>query len=272
MKVPYSWLKDYVDINIPAEELAKKLFSCGFEVEEITYLGSKIDRVVAGEVKALAPHPDSDHMQICTVDCGEKYGRDLQIVTGASNVYVGMRTPVALDNSTVCETNPAQLEKNPDGVKKIKKGKLRGVESYGMLCSGDELGINEDFYEGAGVYGLLDLKGNPPLGEDIKKVVGLDDYIFDISLTANRPDCQCVYGIAREVAAITKTALKSPDISFKEYETKAKPVSVDVEAPDLCLAEKTPCALRTAFGISRGGYYEFRAAGTRSADAFVRRG
>jgi len=234
MKVPYSWLKDYVDIDIPAEELAKKLFSCGFEVEEITYLGSKIDRVVAGEVKALAPHPDSDHMQICTVDCGEKYGRDLQIVTGASNVYVGMRTPVALDNSTVCETNPAQLEKNPDGVKKIKKGKLRGVESYGMLCSGDELGINEDFYEGAGVYGLLDLKGNPPLGEDIKKVVGLDDYIFDISLTANRPDCQCVYGIAREVAAITKTALKSPDISFKEYETKAKPVSVDVEAPDLC--------------------------------------
>ena len=118
-------------------------------------------------------------------------------------------------------------------MKKIKKGKLRGVESYGMLCSGDELGINEDFYEGAGVYGLLDLKGNTP-GEDIKKVVGLDDYIFDISLTANRPDCQCVYGIAREVAAITKTALKSPDISFKEYETKAKPVSVDVEAPDLC--------------------------------------
>ena len=172
MKVPYSWLKDYVDIDIPAEELAKKLFSCGFEVEEISYLGSKIDRVVAGEVKALAPHPDSDHMQICTVDCGEKYGRDLQIVTGASNVYVGMRTPVALDNSTVCETNPAQLEKNPDGVKKIKKGKLRGVESYGMLCSGDELGINEDFYEGAGVYGLLDLKGNPPLGEDIKKSWG----------------------------------------------------------------------------------------------------
>ena len=111
MKVPYSWLKDYVDIDIPAEELAKKLFSCGFEVEEITYLGSKIDRVVAGEVKALAPHPDSDHMQICTVDCGEKYGRDLQIVTGASNVYVGMRTPVALDNSTVCETNPRSWKK-----------------------------------------------------------------------------------------------------------------------------------------------------------------
>ncbi|HAC11642.1 MAG TPA: phenylalanine--tRNA ligase subunit beta, partial [Clostridiales bacterium] len=99
--------------------------SCGFEVEDLIYLGDKIDRVVVGEVKALTPHPDSDHMQICTVDCGEKYGRDLQIVTGASNVYEGMRTPVALDNSTVAETNPAMLEKNPSGIKKIKKGKLR---------------------------------------------------------------------------------------------------------------------------------------------------
>lgn len=234
MKVPYSWLKDYVDINLPADELAKKLFSCGFEVEEMIYLGKKINRVVVGEVKALTPHPDSDHMQICVVDCGEEYGRDLQIVTGAPNVYAGMRTPVALDNSTVCETNPAQLEKNPDGVKKIKKGKLRGVESCGMLCSGEELGINEDFYEGAEVNGLLDLKGDLPLGEDIKKAVGLDDYIFDISITANRPDCQCVFGIAREVAAITKSPLKSPDVSFKEYASKAAPISVEVDAPDLC--------------------------------------
>lgn len=234
MKVPYSWLKDYVDIDIPAKELADKLFSCGFEVEDLIYLGDKIDRVVVGEVKALTPHPDSDHMQICTVDCGEKYGRDLQIVTGASNVYEGMRTPVALDNSTVAETNPAMLEKNPSGIKKIKKGKLRGVESYGMLCSGEELGINDDFYEGAEVYGLLDLKGNPPLGEDIKKVVGLDDWIFDISITANRPDCQCVFGIAREVAAITKKPLKTPDVSFTERGSKALPISVEVDAPDLC--------------------------------------
>lgn len=234
MKVPYSWLKDYVDIDLPASELAEKLFSCGFEVEEIIYLGEKINRVVVGEVTALEKHPDSDHMHICTVDCGEQYGRAIQIVTGAPNVYVGMRTPVALDNSTVVETNPAALEKCPDGVKKIKKGKLRGVESCGMLCSGEELGINDDFYEGAEVYGLLDLKGNPPLGEDIKKTVGLDDYIFDISVTANRPDCQCVFGIAREVAAITKSKLKTPDVSFTEYETSAAPVTLQVLAPDLC--------------------------------------
>lgn len=234
MKVPYSFLKDYVDIDIPASELAEKLFSCGFEVEELTYLGDKISRVVVGEVKALTPHPDSDHMQICVVDCGEEYGHDLQIVTGASNVYVGMKTPVALDNSQVVETNPAALEKNPSGVKKIKKGKLRGVESCGMLCSGEELGINDDYYEGAEVNGLLDLQKDAKIGEDIRKIVGLDDWIFDISITANRPDCQCVFGIAREVAAITKTPLKTPDISFTAVESKAAPITVEVEAPDLC--------------------------------------
>ena len=234
MKAPFSWLKDYVDIDVTAQELAEKLFSCGFEVEELSYLGSKINRVVVGEVKALTPHPDSDHMQICVVDCGEEYGRELQIVTGASNVYVGMKTPCALDGSTVAESNPEVLEKNPDAVKKIKKGKLRGVESFGMLCSGQELGINDDYYLGADVDGLLDLPKETPVGEDIKKVVGLDDWIFDISVTANRPDCQCILGIAREVAAVLKKPLKEPDYSYTEWDTTAADVDVKVFAPDLC--------------------------------------
>ncbi|MBQ8229642.1 MAG: phenylalanine--tRNA ligase subunit beta [Clostridia bacterium] len=234
MKAPLSWLKDYVDIDVSAQELAEKLFSCGFEVEELVYLGEKINRVVVGEVKALTPHPDSDHMQICVVDCGEEYGRDLQIVTGAPNVYVGMKTPCALDGSTVVESNPAMLEKNPDGIKKIKKGKLRGVESFGMLCSGEELGINDDFYPGAEVNGLLDLEKSAPVGEDIKKIVGLDDWIFDISITANRPDCQCILGIAREVAAVLKKPFKDPDFSYTAHETNALPVEVEVLAPDLC--------------------------------------
>ncbi len=233
MKAPFSWLKDYVDIDVSAQELAEKLFSCGFEVEELSYLGEKISRVVVGEVKSLTPHPDSDHMQICVVDCGE-YGHDLQIVTGASNVYVGMKTPCALDGSTVVESNPAMLEKNPDGVKKIKKGKLRGVESFGMLCSGEELGINDDYYMGAEVDGLLDLAKDTPVGEDIKKVVGLDDWIFDISVTANRPDCQCILGIAREVAAVLNKPFKAPDTSYTAHETTAAPVEVEVLAPDLC--------------------------------------
>ena len=233
MKAPFSWLKDYVDIDITAQELADKLFSCGFEVEELAYLGEKINRVVVGEVKALTPHPDSDHMQICVVDCGE-YGHDLQIVTGAPNVYVGMKTPCALDGSTVAESNPQMLEKNPDGIKKIKKGKLRGVESFGMLCSGEELGINDDFYPGAEVNGLLDLAKDAPVGEDIKKIVGLDDWIFDISVTANRPDCQCVLGIAREVAAVLKKPLKEPDYSYTAHKSSAAPVTVEVLAPELC--------------------------------------
>lgn len=234
MKAPLSWLKDYVDIDVSAEELAEKLFSCGFEVEELSYLGAKINRVVVGEVKSVVPHPDSDHMQICIVDCGEEYGRELQIVTGAPNVYVGMKTPCALDNSTVVESNPAMLEKNPDGIKKIKKGKLRGVESFGMLCSGEELGINDDFYPGAEFDGLLDLDKSAPIGEDIRKIVGLDDWIFDISITANRPDCQCILGIAREVAAVLKKPLKNPDFSYTAKETSAAPVEVEVLAPELC--------------------------------------
>ncbi len=234
MKAPLSWLKDYVDIDVSAQELAEKLFSCGFEVEELVYLGEKINRVVVGEVKALTPHPDSDHMQICVVDCGEEYGRELQIVTGAPNVYVGMKTPCALDGSTVVESNPVMLEKNPDGIKKIKKGKLRGIESFGMLCSGEELGINDDFYPGAEVNGLLDLAKDAPLGEDIKKIVGLDDWIFDISVTANRPDCQCILGIAREIAAVMKKPFKAPDVSYTTHETAAAPVVVEVLAPDLC--------------------------------------
>jgi len=234
MKAPLSWLKDYVDIDISAQELAEKLFSCGFEVEELVYLGEKISRVVVGEVKALTPHPDSDHMKICVVDCGEEYGRELQIVTGADNVYVGMKTPCALDGSTVVESDPKALEKNPDGVKKIKKGKLRGVESFGMLCSGEELGINDDYYDGAEYYGLLDLDKSAPVGEDIRKVVGLDDWIFDISITANRPDCQCILGIAREVAAVLGKPLKEPSYSFTAKKTNALPVAVEVLAPDLC--------------------------------------
>ena len=234
MKAPLSWLKDYVDIDISAEQLAEKLFSCGFEVEELVYLGEKISRVVVGEVKALTPHPDSDHMQICVVDCGEEYGREIQIVTGADNVYVGMKTPCALDNSTVVESDPKALEKNPDGIKKIKKGKLRGVESFGMLCSGEELGINDDYYDGAEYYGLLDLDKSAPVGEDIRKIVGLDDWIFDISITANRPDCQCILGIAREVAAVLGKPLKEPSYAFTAHKTDAAPVKVEVQAPDLC--------------------------------------
>ncbi len=233
MKVPFSWLKDYVDIDVSAQELQAKLFSCGFEVEELVYLGTKINNVVVGEITHIEKHPDSDHMVVCSLNCGA-YGENIQIVTGASNVNEGDKVPVALDGSTVCESNPALIEKNGE-IKKIKKGKLRGVESFGMLCSGEELGINDDYYEGAEVYGILILDKATPVGEDIKKVVGLDDYIFDINVTANRPDCQCVLGIAREVAAVLKKPVKTPDFSYTEVDVNdGVDVNVTVKDSELC--------------------------------------
>lgn len=222
MKVPFSWLKDYVEIDISAEELQEKLFSCGFEVEELIYVGKEIDRCVVGLIKSVEKHPDADKLKICRIDCGE-YGEDIQIVTGADNVAAGDLVPVALDGSSL------------HGGVKIKKGKLRGVESCGMLCSGEELGITDDYYPGAEVNGILILQEDIPVGTDIKEVVGIDDYIFDISVTANRPDCQSVYGIAREVAAVLKKPLKPVELTYdvETFATSGR-VMVEVAAPDLC--------------------------------------
>lgn len=223
MLLPLSWLKDYVDVDVTVNELEEKLFSSGFEVEELKYLGDGIERVVTGKITSVKKHEDSDHLQICKLDCGEKYGTDIQIVTGAQNIFEGAIVPVALDNSLL-----------PGGVK-IKKGKLRGVESNGMLCSGGELGITDDWYEGADVDGILILDSSTPIGEDIVKIVGLDDYIFDISITANRPDCQSVLGMAREVAAILNKPLKNPDMTYiAKEEANDDEISVTVTAPDLC--------------------------------------
>lgn len=222
MKVPLSWLKDYVDVDIPVEELAQKLFSCGLEVEEIVYVGQEIERCVVGRIEKIVPHPDSDHLQICTLNCGA-YGEAIQIVTGAHNIREKDLVPVALDGSSLA------------GGVKIKKGKLRGVESNGMLCSGEELGINEDWYEGADVNGILLLHGDPAPGTDIRPVVGLDDYVLDIAVTANRPDCQSVYGIAREVAALLGKPLRPLALDYTPADVStAQLVTVTVEAPDLC--------------------------------------
>mgnify|MGYP001852421795 CR=1 FL=1 len=222
MKVPLSWLKDYVDVEIPVEELAQKLFSCGLEVEELVYVGQEIDRCVVGRIEKIVPHPDSDHLQICTLNCGS-YGEAIRIVTGAHNIREKDLVPVALDGSSLA------------GGVKIKKGKLRGVESNGMLCSGEELGINEDWYEGADVNGILLLHGDPAPGTDIRPVVGLDDYVLDIAVTANRPDCQSVYGIAREVAALLGKPLRPLALDYTPADVStAQQVTVTVEAPDLC--------------------------------------
>lgn len=228
MLAPLSWLKEYVDIDVPAKELERLLFSVGFEVEELIELGKDISGVVVGEVKTCELIPDT-HIHICTVDCGDK--GVFQICCGADNVKAGGRYPVALVGATVYAT--AKDHVTVEGVMTIKKGKLRGVDSEGMLCSGVEIGVNEDMYEGGGYCGLLVLPDDAPLGADVKPIVGLDDYIFDIGITANRPDCQSIIGIAREVAAVLKKEFKMPSLDYTE-DGKPLDFSITVEAPDLC--------------------------------------
>lgn len=220
MKVPFSWLKEYVDIDVSAQELEERLFSCGFEVEELIDLGAEIDRVVVGVVTEAVPQ-EGTHLHVCKVDCGE-YGHDIQISTGAPNVYVGMHTPAALDGATL-----------PGGIH-IKAKPLMGIESNGMLCSGEELGLNDDLFPGSEVYGLLDLPKDTVPGTDIRSVVGLDEVIFDISITANRADCQSVLGIAREVAAVLGKPLKMPATDYTVSDYTDPRLSIAVEAPDLC--------------------------------------
>ena len=222
MKVPFSWLKDFVDIDCSADELEAKLFSCGFEVEEKINFGGKVDKIVVCRITKIDKHPNADKLSVCQIDAGE-YG-NLQIITAATNVFEGALVPVALDGSTLYSGD------------KIKKGNLRGLPSCGMFCSGEEIGISDDWYEGASVYGILILKEDYPLGMDIKEALGLNDVIFDINVTANRPDCQSVLGIAREVAAVLNKPLKLPDFSHKTNKNVStlNTVTVKDEAFDLC--------------------------------------
>lgn len=229
MITPLSWLKEYVDIDVTPQELQDKLFSCGFEVEELYEVGKDISKVVVGQVLSCEPIPDT-HLNVCQVDCGE-HGQ-FQICCGADNVKAGGKYPAALVGATVYAT--AKDHKTVEGVMTIGKGKLRGYESYGMLCSGVELGVNENMFPGADYNGLLVLPEDAEIGSDVKPMLGLDDWIFDIAITANRPDCQSIFGIAREVAAVLEKELKMPDLSYTETDAELPGFTVTVECPDLC--------------------------------------
>ncbi len=220
MKVLYSWLKDYVDIDIEPKELEKRLFSVGFEVEGMDYLGENIEKVVVGQVTSME-HYEGTHLEICHVNCGE-HGEDHLILTGATNVFVGAKVPAALVGA-----------KLPNGMD-IQPRKMKDMMSYGMLCSGEELELNKDWYPGADVNGIMILDENAPIGMDIKEYLELDDYIFDISVTANRPDCQSVIGIAKEVAASLKKPFKAPDYSYTEDGSKNENISITVLDKETC--------------------------------------
>ena len=229
MIAPFSWLKEYVDIDCTPQELQEKLFSCGFEVEELNEVGADISGVVVGLVETCEAIPDT-HLHVCTVNCGE-HGT-FQICCGADNVEAGKKFPAALVGATVYATSRDHT--TVEGTMTIKKGKLRGYESHGMLCSGVELGVSEDMFPGAGYNGLLVLPDDAEVGADVKPILGLDDWLFDIAITANRPDCQSIFGIAREVAAVLEKPLKTPALDYTETDVKLDNFNITVEAPELC--------------------------------------
>ena len=228
MLVPLSWLKDYVDIDVAPKELEEKLFSCGLEVEELIEVGKDISNVVVGYVEECEPIPDT-HLSLCKVNAGE-HGT-FQICCGADNVHAGGKFPLALIGATVYAT--AKDHVTIEGVMEIKQGKLRGYDSFGMLCSGTELGLNEDLYPGAGYNGLLVLPEDAQIGADVKPILGMDEWLFDIAITANRPDCQSIYGIAREVAAVLGKECREPALDYTQTDVK-KDFTVEVSASDLC--------------------------------------
>ena len=223
MLVPYRWLKDYIETDLPVKELAEKMVATGNGVEAITELGADIKNVVVGKIVKLEKHPDADKLQICQIDVGTE---TLQIVTGADNVFEGALVPVALCGSEL-----------PNGMK-IKKGKLRGVESYGMLCSGEELCLKESDYPGAEVYGILILSGDWAPGTDIRKVIMKDDTVIEFEIGANRPDCLSVLGIAREAAAALDIPVKIPDAAYSEDKNDDIHNYVDVEVTDTDLCPR----------------------------------
>ncbi len=221
MKISLNQLKTYVEINVPAEEMCEKMVMAGFEVESIEKQGENLKNVVAAKIVDIKPHEDSDHLQICQMDIGAD--ELVQIVTGAQNIAVGDLVPAALNDSYL-----------PNGMH-IVAGKLRGVPSNGMLCSGEELCLTEADYEGASVHGILILRDEFPAGTDMRDVLGLDDYIIDFKITANRPDCNCVLGVAKEISVVLGTEFKAPATEYKTIGGDIKDfIDIEVKNYELC--------------------------------------
>lgn len=218
MQFPESWLREYCNPNLTTQQLADTLTMAGLEVEELDPVAPPFTGIVVGEIKEAVQHPDADRLRICQVDVG---GPELlNIVCGAPNARVGIRIP--------CATVGAELPPGEDGKPfKIKIGKLRGVQSFGMLCSAKELGIDED------ASGLLEFPSDAPLGQDVREYLNLDDTLFTLKLTPNLAHCLSVYGVARELSALTGAALKPLSFPAAAVASQDK-LPVKIEATDLC--------------------------------------
>lgn len=216
MKVPFNWLKDYVDVNIDAKELGDRLTLSGSALEEVITQGDEIKNIVTGKIVEITQHPDADKLKVCQVDIGTE---TIQIVTAATNMKEQDIVPVALHKSILA-----------DGTE-IKKGKLRGVVSNGMFCSEEELGIAGD----EPVHGLMILPADAPLGMDIKEYLNLNKSILDFDITSNRPDCLSMVGMARETAATLGTSYKMPNLNYEVKTSENINDKIKVEVRDsLC--------------------------------------
>ncbi|NSJ26713.1 phenylalanine--tRNA ligase subunit beta [Blautia glucerasea] len=230
MNTSLSWIKMYVpDLDVTAQEYTDAMTLSGTKVEGFEELDADLDKIVIGQITKIDRHPDADKLIICQVNIGNE---TIQIVTGAPNVKEGDKVPVVLDGGRVAGGHDGKM--TPGGIK-IKKGKLRGVESYGMMCSIEELGSSREMYPEAPEYGIYIFPEDAKVGESAINALGLDDVVFEYEITSNRVDCYGVLGIAREAAATFDKKFCPPKVKATGNDEKASDyVKVTVQDPDLC--------------------------------------
>lgn len=237
MNTSLSWIKAYVpELDCTAQEYMDAMTLSGSKVEGYTEFDKNLDKIVVARINKIEKHPDADKLVVCQVQINEA-GEEVQIVTGAPNVKEGDKVPVVLDGGHVASSHKDGESENGF---KIKKGKLRGVESYGMMCSIEELGSNKDMYPDAAVDGIYILSENPeykdaPIGSDAVELLGLHDVTFEYEITSNRVDCFGVLGLAREAAATFGKKFEPPVMTDTGNEESVEDyISVEVQDSALC--------------------------------------
>ncbi len=238
MNTPLSWIKAYVpELECTPQEYTDAMTLSGSKVEGFECLDKNLEKIVVGKILKIEKHPDANKLIVCQVQISED-GEQVQIVTGASNVKEGDKVPVVLDGGKVAGS-AHDNEPHPDGIK-IKKGKLRGVESFGMMCSIDELGASRDLYPDAAEDGIYILSDNEAykdakIGSSVPELLGLKDVVFEYEITSNRVDCFSVLGLAREAAATFNKPFVPPVVTVTENDEKASDyISVEVKDTELC--------------------------------------
>lgn len=231
MDTPISWIKAYVpDLDCTPQEYADKMTLSGSNMESVTYLDKNLEKIVVGKIEKIEKHPDADKLIICQVNVGDE---TVQIVTGAPNVSEGDLVPVVLDGGRVAGGHDGG--KNPEDGIKIKKGKLRGVESFGMMCSIEELGSSRDMYPEAPEYGIYIFNKDVKPGDDAVEALGLRDAVVEFEITSNRVDCFSMIGMAREAAATFKKDFFPPVVTKTGNDEDVNDyIKVRVEDEDLC--------------------------------------